>query len=197
MNDLKILFLGNAKSPVFKWLIDNGENVMCSESAINKNFVLYHKFNFLISYGYRHLLKKNILNLFKESSINLHISYLPFNKGADPNFWSFVENSPKGVTIHKINEGLDTGEIIVQKKVFFKNVNQQTLSTTYGILQNEIQSLFYENWYSIKNKKIKSAPQIGSGSIHRINDIKKYNFLLEKEGWNTKIKDILNLNNEG
>ena len=197
MNDLKILFLGNAKSPVFKWLIDNGENVMCSEGAINKNFVLHHKFNFLISYGYRHLLKKNILNLFKESSINLHISYLPFNKGADPNFWSFVENSPKGVTIHKIDEGLDTGEIIVQKKVFFKNVNQQTLSTTYGILQNEIQSLFYENWYSIKNKKIKSAPQIGSGSIHRINDIKKYNFLLEKEGWNTKIKDILNLNNEG
>lgn len=196
MSDLKILFLGKAKSPVFKWLIDNGENVMCSESVINKNFVLHHKFNFLISYGYRYLIKKNILNLFKESSINLHISYLPFNKGADPNFWSFVENSPKGVTIHKIDEGLDTGEIIVQKKVFFRNVNQQTLSTTYEILQNEIQSLFYENWYSIKNKKIKSIPQIGSGSLHRINDIKKYNFLLENEGWNTKIKDILNLNNE-
>ena len=58
-------------------------------------------------------------------AINLHISYLPWNRGADPNLWSAV-GMPKGVTIHYINDGFDTGDILFQKAIlfveYFKNV---------------------------------------------------------------------------
>ena len=79
-------------------------------------------------------------------AINLHISYLPFNRGAHPNFWSFVDNSPKGVTIHEIDEGLDTGPIIHQKKLSFniKKKESDTFFKTYKILNNEIQKLFFK-----------------------------------------------------
>ena len=194
MSNIKILFLGSNDNPVCNWLTNKGEKVLCTENTISEDFVLDHKFNFLISYGYRHVLKKNILSLFKKTSINLHISYLPHNKGADPNFWSFIENSPKGITIHRLDEGIDTGEILVQKKVLFKDIEQQTLSTTYEILHDKIQSLFYENWNSIKNRKIKSFPQKGFGSFHKMKDMSKYDFLLKKDGWNTRIKDIIDLN---
>ncbi len=44
------------------------------------------------------------------------MGYLPFNRGAHPNFWSFMEKTPSGVTMHEINSGIDKGKIIVQKK---------------------------------------------------------------------------------
>ena len=73
--------------------------------------------------------------------LNLHISYLPFNKGAHPNFWSFAENTPSGVTIHKINKKIDSGNIIYQKILDFelnKNKKKLTFKDTYSVLISEI-----------------------------------------------------------
>ena len=55
----------------------------------------------------------------KNNIINLHISYLPYNRGAHPNFWSFVENTPSGVSIHQVDSGIDTGKIVIQKQINF------------------------------------------------------------------------------
>ena len=49
----------------------------------------------IISYGYRHIFTNSFLKKVSAPIINLHISFLPFNRGAHPNFWSFVENTPK------------------------------------------------------------------------------------------------------
>ena len=51
-----------------------------------------------------------------KNSINLHLSYLPFNRGKNPNVWSIIESTPCGATIHKIDEKIDTGKIYVRKK---------------------------------------------------------------------------------
>tara|TARA_B100001741_G_C16461831_1_gene555556 strand:- start:229 stop:828 length:600 start_codon:yes stop_codon:yes gene_type:complete len=191
MKNLKILFLGNSKSPVYLWLKKIGEDIIFASEPISEDFVKKNKFNFLVSYGYRYILKKKILKLFGECAINLHISYLPYNRGSDPNFWSFMDNTKKGVTIHKINEGIDTGNIIVQKEIVFDNIEEQTLSSTYNILQSEIQSLFFENWDLIKRKRISSFPQKESGSFHQKKDMLKYEFLLKKNGWDTKVTTLL------
>ena len=86
--------------------------LIISDESINASFCKEQNFDFLISYGYKFILKNDILSLFKKAAINLHISYLPYNRGSDPNFWSFMENSPKGVSIHYMDAGLDTGDII-------------------------------------------------------------------------------------
>ena len=58
------------------------------------------------------------------------ILFLPFNKGTSPSIWSIVANTPKGVTLHFINEKIDDGNIIAQKIV---NVNENdTLLTNYN-----------------------------------------------------------------
>ncbi len=64
----------------------------------------------------------------KISIINLHISFLPWNRGAHPNFWSFYDDTPKGVTIHLIDEGIDTGAIIYQKEITFDR-NEKTFES--------------------------------------------------------------------
>ena len=126
----KILFLGPSDSPVFVWLQKNGENVFSTVDKITVEYVLENGFNFLISYGYRFILRKEILDLFPNRAINMHISYLPYNRGADPNFWSFIEGTPKGVTIHYLDEGVDTGDIIVQKEVSFDSIMVPFFRTT-------------------------------------------------------------------
>lgn len=188
----KILFLGPSDSPVFVWLQKNGENVFSTVDKITVEYILENGFNFLISYGYRWILRKEILDLFPKRAINMHISYLPYNRGADPNFWSFIEGTPKGVSIHYLDEGVDTGDIIVQKEVSFDSLDTETLASSYQKLQVEIQNLFFQHWVLIKSQKCDRTPQVGTGTTHRVKDKEHLLHLMKKDGWNTKLSVLVN-----
>jgi methionyl-tRNA formyltransferase len=188
---MKILFLGAPDSPVFLWLKQQGEDVHSTLDKITVDYVLENKFNFLISYGYRYVLKKEILDLFPNRAINLHISYLPYNRGSDPNFWSFIDGTPKGVTIHYLDEGVDTGDIIVQKEVVFDSLETETLASSYQKLHTEIQNLFFQNWESIKSQRCSRRPQVGNGTVHKEKDKEALLHLIEKDGWNTKLSVLV------
>ena len=147
---MNILLLGEKCSLINDTLILKGHNTFLFNDKTAAENVLHY--DFIISFGYRHIIKKDIIDLFPDKIINMHISYLPYNKGADPNLWSYLENSPKGVTIHKIDAGLDTGDILLQKNV--QDNIEDTLKTSYDRLINEIVSLFNENVDNILNNKI-------------------------------------------
>ena len=70
---------------------------------------------FLVWWPY--ILKKSQLSLLNNNVFNVHPSYLPFERGKDPNFWALKNQTPFGVTIHKITPSIDAGEIILQKKI--------------------------------------------------------------------------------
>ena len=174
----KILFLGYNRDQTS--LIDKIQlhkknwSVEQTEKKIDLN--LAQKFNSIISFGYKHIINREIIDNLKYPIINLHISFLPYNKGAHPNFWSFVENTPSGVTIHQVDHGVDTGKIIYQKKIdfeLFKNKQTLTFSKTYKLLINEIENLFLENIEDIINQKFISIEQIGKGSYHSKKDLPK------------------------
>ena len=108
----------------------------------------------IISFGYRHIISNEIIKHFKKPIINLHLSYLPFNRGAHPNFWSFIDNTPSGVSIHEVDEGIDTGKIIYQKKIDFyldKNKEKLDFNNTYTFLFKEMENLFVKNIDDIIN----------------------------------------------
>ncbi len=146
--------------------------------------------DYIISYGYRHIIKSDMVKYYRRKIINLHISLLPWNKGANPNFWSFWENTPKGVTIHYIDEGLDTGDIILQKEIFFDE--HETLKTSYDKLQTEIEQLFIKHWDDIKNQQITAIPQPSQGSFHYNSDFLALANKLDLN-WDITIRDLLNL----
>lgn len=183
---MKILLLGEKCSLINDYLVSLGHDTYIFTDKLNKDNVT--GYDFVISFGYRHIIKQEIIDLFPDKIINMHISFLPYNKGADPNLWSYLENSPKGVTIHKIDKGLDTGDIILQKEVQ-DNVND-TLKTSYDRLIIEIVKLFTDNAEKILNNKIKAHKQQGLGSLHYLKDKEKYIYLLEKAGYDTPVKDL-------
>lgn len=185
---MKILLLGPERLWLKHFLESFGDQVIQYQDKLDENSPILNGVDFIISYGYRYIIKPGIVRKFKNKSINLHISYLPWNKGADPNLWSFLEDSPKGVTIHYIDNGLDTGDIIVQKEVPYHE--DDTLRTTYERLTQTIEQLFMEYWPLIREGKVKGIPQPMGGSYHKLKDKEKYLHLLT-DGWDTPIRNLI------
>jgi len=170
----KVLFLG----------YDEKQNSLIASLRRNKKLIIDHKneiislnqvkkYDLVVCYGYRFKITKDIVENYKEI-FNLHISYLPYNRGAHPNFWSFIENTPSGISIHKIDNGLDNGNIIFQKLIDFdliRNKKTLTFANTYKKLIIEIEKLFLKNFNKILNKNYKEQKQRDTGTFHKIKDL--------------------------
>src|SRR3989338_3963949 len=89
------------------------------------------------------ILKKNVFTTLGNRLINAHGSYLPEYRGAAQYFWYRLNNdSHYGVTIHFMNAGLDTGDIIFQRKFTYdqnSSVYQlhHQLAKSFGQMLNE------------------------------------------------------------
>lgn len=133
----------------------------------------FYKPDLIISYNYSHIIKSEVIEQADGNIINMHISYLPWNRGSNPNFWSFIEDTPKGVTIHKVDAGLDTGDIIYQKRLEFDEA-KETLESTYNVLQNEVVEMMKSNWKEIVAGNYSVSPQGGIGTCHTKADYSRY-----------------------
>lgn len=172
MNNYRILFLTNNENAtkLIDWLKEQGENIEVESNAINLQLVKKISPSIIISYNYNYLIRRDVIEYMEGNIVNLHISLLPWNKGFSPNLWSFLDNTPKGVTVHYINEGLDTGDIIVQKEISF-NEEIETFESSYNKLNYEIVELFKVCWNKIKTKSIDAIKQTEVGSYHTKKDL--------------------------
>jgi len=82
----------------------------------------------LISIGGNEIFKKPLINLAKYGCINLHTSPLPKYRGLMPTFW-VLKNQEKytAVSVFLVDEGIDTGPILVQERVIINGQSQEQL----------------------------------------------------------------------
>jgi len=168
----KILLLSNNNNvqTLYDWLVNKGYEVKLYHEPIIIDVIDVFEPDIVISFNYQHIVKEDVINRMGDRIINMHTSYLPWNKGASPNMWSFIDNTPKGVTIHRLEKGLDTGAIIIQKELMFDE-NVETLSSTYNKLNDEIIKLLIDNWDMFENGSYTMTPQTERGSYHRTSDL--------------------------
>lgn len=129
-----------------------------------------------LSCGYRHKLLPQEWECFPDGILNLHTSYLPWNKGAYPNVWPILDGSPAGVTLHRVDEGWDTGPILWRIKVEVEPCD--TAKTLYDKLLAEgvelIRSAFWAakhyGWKWVWKNAIAVDPS-ETGSFHRKADL--------------------------
>lgn len=185
MEKLKILFLGYGieETSLITFLQAQNFEVYHTRGKVTPEFV--SSFDWIISFGYRYILKTKHLQAVNYNAINLHISYLPYNKGSHPNYWSFIDNTPTGVTIHQIDEGLDTGPIYTQKELEL-DITVHTFKSSYSILLDTIEKLFKENIHSILSKTLQPKKQKGAGTHHRLKDLPE-----DITTWDINIKKYL------
>jgi methionyl-tRNA formyltransferase len=123
-----------------------------------------------ILFGY--ILKSEFIGLFPEGIINLHPAYLPYNRGAYPNVWSIVEGTPAGVTLHYIDAGIDTGDIVAQRSVPVEPID--TGETLYHKLETACLEIFKQTWPAIRAEQVPQIPQSAeAGTYHRTKDVRE------------------------
>ncbi len=120
-----------------------------------------------IFFGY--ILKEPFIRLFPSGVINLHPSLLPYNRGTYPNVWSIVEQTPAGATLHYIDTGIDSGDLIAQQKV--EVAATDTGETLYRKLEQICVQLFQETWPLVAVGQAPRFAQPVGGTTHRARDV--------------------------
>jgi methionyl-tRNA formyltransferase len=109
-------------------LIAKKDYVVQLDDAIKEytpNIVLMMTFPFIIP--------SSILSKPEKGFINFHYGLLPQYQGPHPILWHMLNNDKDaGITLHKVDEGIDTGDIIMQEKIAIET------NDTYGILQSKL-----------------------------------------------------------
>ena len=120
---------------VSNWANANGIELYCPNKAADFDERL-KAFDLVITIGYGLLLPEFILEQPKYGFINLHFSLLPKLRGAAPAQRAIIDGlTQTGVTVFKLDAGMDTGPIYVQAQ------HQISPSTTAGELLTELAHL--------------------------------------------------------
>mgnify|MGYP001256068776 CR=1 FL=1 len=190
---LKYLNSLNKNNEYYFLIMSNAKNLkkISKKNVIKTNFSQFQKklkkndYDWLLSIWSAEIYNKEFLSKFKKN-LNLHPSYLPFNRGKDPYCWSIYDRTPMGVTIHEMNEKIDKGRIYIRKKIslsFPISAYQVYLSSL-----NEIKNLFIKNWLKIKQGKIKLKKIKYSKRLNFRKEYIKHTFLdLDKNNNENKI----------
>ncbi len=129
--------------------IIEGQNLR-QPSVLNAIKALQPDMGLSILFGY--ILRPEFLELFESGVVNLHPSFLPYNRGSNPDIWSIVEGTPAGVTLHYIDKGVDTGDIITQREVAIEPVD--TSETLYRKLEQTCVELFKATWPLMRSGQV-------------------------------------------
>lgn len=106
-------------------------------------------------FGY--ILKPAVFNIPRQGFVNLHTGYLPHNRGWHTNVYPFLNDSPAGVAIHWVDEGVDSGDVIARRRVEVKP--HDTGGTLHQRLSRELIDLFKDTWPGIKDGTAGREPQ--------------------------------------
>ncbi|AEH36987.1 methionyl-tRNA formyltransferase [Halopiger xanaduensis] len=175
-DEIDVIFLGinDAGMRVYEWLCDRDGVFVHSLLTTREQLRTIEDVrpDFLVSCGYRRLVPESILEIPTEGCVNLHPAYLPYNRGANPNVWSIVDNTPAGVTLHYMDSSLDTGDIIARRTV--PTDFEDTGKDLYRRLEDAQVDLFRDAWPDIEAGDPSTITQDSdAGTYHETTDFKE------------------------
>lgn len=112
----------------------------------------------LISVSYDQIFKKKIIESFDLGIINCHCGALPYYRGRSPINWAIINGEKSfGVTVHYVNEKIDQGDIIVQKKYPIKK--KDDFKSLLNLANKKIPSLLLKSINLIRKNNVKLIKQ--------------------------------------
>ena len=136
--------------PVYQPAKARDEEFINTLKEINPDLII------VVAYG--QILPKALLDIPKFGCVNVHVSLLPKYRGAAPINWVIINGEQKtGVTTMYMNEGLDTGDIILQSE--FALSDEITAGELHDIMMEQGGELLVETIDKIKNNCAPRIPQ--------------------------------------
>ena len=186
-----ILGLNNTGKKITTRLKKEKVKVVIIRKKINFDLIKKYKPEVIFSLGYRHKISKQIYMYPKYGCYNIHKSLLPLNKGANPVFWTILNNTPAGISIHKVTDKIDAGPIVEQKTINYDF--SYTADKLYDKLEREQIKQFFVFWKKFKKTKIlfKKKLQVKSTYYRKKNFLNLINLSKSKEKNLTKVINFL------
>jgi len=103
------------------------------------------------------IVKQKAIESARVGWLNMHPSMLPYGRGKHGYYWSIVEGTPFGVTLHFIDKGIDTGPILFQREIQIAMTD--TGETLYNKGVSEIIELFKESYPKLVANNFTACPQ--------------------------------------
>ncbi len=177
-------------SPVKQYALEKGLKVFQPEKASAPEFVAELaelKLDLIVVIAYGQILRENILSLPKHFCMNIHASLLPRYRGAAPINWAIINGDKEsGVTTMKMDKGLDTGDILLMKKVAIEK--DDTAQHLHDKLSEAGGALALETIDQLEESRLKFIPQNDAESTYA-SKLKKEDGLLH---WDQEAETIRN-----
>ncbi len=119
-----------------------------------------HKYNcdLFVSMSFDQIFNLELLQIPKLGAINCHASKLPFYRGRNILNWVLINDEKEfGITVHYIDEGIDTGDIILQKT--FPISDKDNYKSLLNLSYKECPTILYEAVLLILHNKVKRISQ--------------------------------------
>jgi methionyl-tRNA formyltransferase len=126
--------------------------------------------DYIVAVHFPYLFPPEALGLARVGVLNLHPAFLPYNRGWHTASWAILDGTPIGATLHFMDEGVDTGDIMHQRELTV--LPDDTADTLYQRIKRLELEVFQEAWPAVEAGAGHRIPQQGqAGSTHRREDL--------------------------
>lgn len=113
------------------------------------------------SFGY--IIKEPLLSAARVAILNKHSALLPYARGLLPVFWTILEGKwPIGYTVHRVDRGIDTGEILFQKS--YADLPKTSVFGYYRKIYDELSESLLTSIDILDGKRSKQIINLGQPS---------------------------------
>lgn len=178
---------------VKEYAVEQGLTVLQPERLKNPEFLkelAAYKADLQVVVAFR-MLPEAIWNMPPMGTINVHGSLLPQYRGAAPINWAIINGEKEsGVTTFKLKHEIDTGDILLQKKVPI--LDSDNVGSLYNKLMKEGADLLVDTIQGLAEGTLEEVPQatLAVDELKSAPKIFKPDTLID---WNKTVKDIHNL----
>lgn len=148
-----------------------------------RNYLLNIAPDLIVCVHLRKILQKSIFSLPPKGTINIHPSLLPKYRGLSPQHQAILHGDKEtGVTVHFIDEGVDTGPIIIQKniplseKTYIYDLQMEMLAAYKHLIPEAIELISSKDFQPLKQKAGTSSYYGALKDSDREIDLKKTTF---------------------
>jgi len=139
----------------------NNINFIKTENINSNEFlsqIKKYECDIFVSMSFNQIFREEIINLTKYKIINCHAGKLPFYRGRNILNWVLINDEKEfGITVHYVDKGIDTGDIILQR--CYPITDNDTYMTILELAHTECASVLYESLLLIKNNQVATKKQ--------------------------------------
>lgn len=140
---------------------ENNIPVELCENINSKDFIekvkLYHA-DLFVSMSFNQIFRKEMINLPRYGTINCHAGKLPFYRGRNILNWALINDEKEfGITVHYLDEGIDTGDIILQE--VYPITDEDDYSTLLATAYKGCADVLYRAIKMIQDGRVKPVRQ--------------------------------------